>query len=368
MAILNKVGSVSSGIYTNPNTLSRNLAGAYNSLGTQINTIVDILSTQQRSPVLDVAEDNRWTYVVTPDSFGATLNPAVDGLDGTTIFSYAGSDYGVLDPIFLITNPDATEEKRPATLFESFIKLKQYTDTVIAQRSAAIISMVTGSEIDLSGADEGAVLQNLAGDVAASSWKFMSDAGDYILRAPGGNYFVSNATQIKLDAPEIKFVTNHLILTDVDTPPTGALGGVGRIYYSIADAALHLVDHHGVDIALGEAGGGGSGSGANVGTYTSADGPYTLANNHNIILVDFSASPDSPTFTLPDSSEAYVINGYEITIADITGGAATNNITILAAAGDVIIGASSGVAIDTNFGLLNLKYVGSGSWLMMFGR
>jgi hypothetical protein len=366
MAILNKVGSVSSGIYTNPNTLSRNLAGAYNSLGTQINTIVDILSLQQRSPVLDVAEDNRWTYAITPDFFGASLNPAIDGLDGTTIFTYAGSDYGLVDPIFLITNPDATEEKRPATLFESFIKLKQYTDTVIAQRSAAIISMVTGSEIDLSGADEGAVLQNLAGDVAASSWKFMSDAGDYILRAPGGNYFVSNATQIKLDAPEIKFVTNHLILTDVDTPPTGALGGVGRIYYSIADAALHLVDHYGVDIALGEAGAGGGW------THTesildNSDSPVTLtmSDNSYTYLVDMTAG--AVTINLPALSG--VTDGTQVVIADASGLAPTNNLTIDPNSGDYFIGMPAGEAliIDTSYGTVGLQKTSIG-WLILYTR
>ena len=367
MAILNKVGSVSSGVYTNPNTFSRNLAGAYNSLGTQINTIVEILSSQQRSPVVDVAEDNRWTYTITPENFGVGLNPATEGLDGTSIFTYAGSDYGVLDPIFLITNPDAIQEKRPATLFESFIKLKQYTDTVIAQRSAAIISMVTGSEIDLSGAEEGAVLQNLAGDVAASSWKFMSDEGDYILRAPGGNYFVSNATQIKLDAPEIKFVTNHLILSDVDTAPTGALAGVGRLYYSTFDAALHLVDHYGVDIALGEAGAGGSGWTHTESILDNGDSPVTLtmSDNSYTYLVDLTAGAVS--ITLPALSG--VTNGTQVIITDASGLASTNNLTIDPNGGDYFIGMPAGEAliIDTNYGTVGLQKTSIG-WLILYTR
>jgi hypothetical protein len=111
-----------------------------------------------------------------------------------------------------------------------------------------------------------------------------------------------------------------------------------------------------------------TGGGNRVSTVASSDGPYTLTNASNIILVDFSVSPDSPQITLPDSTETWLKVGYEITVADITGGAAANNITILAGASDGIVGASSGIAIDTDYGLLNLKYVGNQMWLMMYGR
>lgn len=366
MAVLNKVGSVTSGIYTNPNTFSRNLSGAYNSLGTQINTIVDILSAQQRSPVLDVAEDNRWTYSITPVAFGDSLNPATEGLDGTSIFTYAGSDYGIIDPIFLVTNPEATEQKRPATLFESFIKLKQYTDTVIAQRSAAIISMVTGSEIDLSGAEEGAVLQNLGGNVAASTWKFMSDEGDYILRAPGGNYFVSNANQIKLDAPEVKFVTNHLTLTDVDTVPTGASPGVGRLYYSTFDSALHLVDHYGNDNALGS-GGGGSGWTHTQTILDDTDSPYnaTITSNSNTYLIETAGG----AFTLNLPALSGVTNGSQVIISNYTGTAETNNITVVPNGTDSFLGveiaSGESLVLDTNWATVGLQKTSVG-WLILY--
>ena len=94
---------------------------------------------------------------------------------------------------------------------------------------------------------------------------------------------------------------------------------------------------------------------------------YAMDETANIVLAEYNGNQEFE-ITLPASSEAYIKVGYEITIADKNGEAATNNITILAAAGDSIIGASSGVAIDTDYGLLTVKYVGSGSWLMMFGR
>lgn len=528
MPVLTKVGSITGGLYTNPNTFTRNLSLAYDALGLQINTITEILGQTQRSPVSEIL-DNRWTYPVSPSNHGTTINPATSGLDGTAIFTYAGSDYGLIDPTFLIENPDNISLKRPATIYEAFLKLKLYTDKAIAERSAAIISMVTGSEINLTGAEEGALLQNLGGEVSASTWRFMTDGGDFILRAPGGNYFVSNANQIKLQAPEVKFITNFLTLTDVEDIPSGAQAGVGRIYYSEADSSLHLVDHTGIDTALGSVSIGfpiinadlhdggiqqaevlkfsstyqsvitntapainvnapriivqgqratGTGEGGDVYLWggdaetnggdidiSAGDADYTSGGNGGYVNIQggtgfdsggdvtirggtstdnaggnvaiYGGTGDIPgqvtiatesytwTFssdgntTIPnlkdikdvagntvisggnrvknynssagasvpvDESNIYAITtttaattvtlplgastaiGYEFIVFDKTGSAATKNITVTAQSGDSIISAPSGIAIDTNYGLLAFKYVGNNSWLILYGR
>lgn len=86
-------------------------------------------------------------------------------------------------------------------------------------------------------------------------------------------------------------------------------------------------------------------------------------DSSNIYLID---TPNvASTFILPDSKETPV--GYELTVTDKSGNAASKNITITAKIDDYIVSAPSGIAIDTNYGLVTFKNVGAG-WLILYGR
>lgn len=62
-------------------------------------------------------------------------------------------------------------------------------------------------------------------------------------------------------------------------------------------------------------------------------------------------------------------DGEEITIADHTGNAATTPIEIrVGNVSHAIVSAPDGVGIDTDYGLLCLKYIGSNSWIILYGR
>jgi hypothetical protein len=99
--------------------------------------------------------------------------------------------------------------------------------------------------------------------------------------------------------------------------------------------------------------------------YDSASGSV-IATTGNIYLVDSATGPIG--ITLPSSATALVRPGYNFTVVDKTGHAATNNIQVVSHASDSIISAPSGVAIDTDFGVLSLKYMGDKSWAIMYGR
>jgi hypothetical protein len=91
--------------------------------------------------------------------------------------------------------------------------------------------------------------------------------------------------------------------------------------------------------------------------------PAIVVDTSNIYLVD--TRNFASTIILPDSKE--IPTGYEFTVTDTYGSAASKNITITAVSGDLIISAPSGIAIDTNYGLITFKNVGSG-WLILYGR
>lgn len=91
--------------------------------------------------------------------------------------------------------------------------------------------------------------------------------------------------------------------------------------------------------------------------------PAIVVDTSNIYLVD--TRNVASTIILPDSKDIPI--GYEFTVTDTHGSAAGKNITITAIVGDLIISAPSGIAIDTNYGLLTFKNVGAG-WLILYGR
>jgi hypothetical protein len=139
MAQITPVGTVDVGIFINPNTFTRQIAKSYEIVGNRINLLSTIFTSGQRSPVR--TSDTRWTFAIPSNlSTNGSINDSANGLDGTTIYTYAGADYLLKSPLFLVTNNLATTEVRPATIYESFLKMMEYIDTQIATRYQAVLS------------------------------------------------------------------------------------------------------------------------------------------------------------------------------------------------------------------------------------
>jgi hypothetical protein len=387
---LQRATVVNAGMYTNPNTFTRSLASSYENMANQINVLSEIFTFGERSPVAD-GIDGRWEWstAINGASTNGTANPVSMGLDGTSIFTYAGSDYGSISYLFKVTN--SLDEDRPSTIYETFVNYKTYIDTAIAERTNALTTIVANTTTDLSGVEDGTLLVCESEQISISNWSIVDDnligAGvinivpdnalyandqyivieptgpNHIHIRPGGTIDASTAnlilggelTNVTVSDDEGQHVKIYSRNEDNDGSHVWAFSEDG---YMSVPANKDLLD------AVG--GSSLTGGGNRVATYNASGVNIQLTGAANVILIN--TDPNVSTVTLPDSSETYIKVGYEITIADTTGFASTNNITILAAAGDSIIGASSGVAIDTNYGLLNLKYVGGGLWLMMFGR
>lgn len=106
-------------------------------------------------------------------------------------------------------------------------------------------------------------------------------------------------------------------------------------------------------------------SGGNrVKSYISSSGPVVPIDENNIYAINTTAQ--ATTVKLPSSGSVPI--GYEFTVTDTIGNAANKNITITADSGDSIISAPSGIAIDTNFGLLAFKFIGGKDWIILYGR
>lgn len=91
--------------------------------------------------------------------------------------------------------------------------------------------------------------------------------------------------------------------------------------------------------------------------------PYVILTTDTFVYVNF-AGPVA--LTLPDAAAwlAAHANGLPLTIKDISGAAATNNITITRAGADTIDGATSYV-ITSDFGGVKLRPPAAGSWAIV---
>ena len=359
---INKVSVVNAGVYTNPNTFSRSLSKAYESLGTQVNLMADAFAAGQRATVIDTT-DTRWSWNVETGMFGTSINSSVTGLDGTSIYTYAGTDYLSIDPIFLSYNPDNITQVRPATIYESFEKTKAYIDTAITERTSAILDIANSLDIDLTGAADGTILISVSEAAAPSPWTVITDYGsnlDYCIVGPGGNKLFENTGYIGLEGAAIKFDTNYLDIAACDTVPTGALAGRGRVYYDSADNRLHLVDDAGVNNALAfeselyghiEA------------TADSTTWPLVMTTNSTTYLIDGS---EGYSLTLPAIADVQL--GWEITIADNSNEASAYPISISTVGGDTFVGyGESSLLIDNNSGLVRLQVTSQG-WLILYTK
>jgi hypothetical protein len=108
-------------------------------------------------------------------------------------------------------------------------------------------------------------------------------------------------------------------------------------------------------------------SGGNrVKTYSSSSGAVIPVDESNIYSIN--TTSQATTLKLPNTTNTPI--GYNLIVLDNIGNALSKNITVTAdtAAGDSIISAPSGIAIDTNYGLLAFKHVGNKSWVILYGR
>jgi hypothetical protein len=364
---INKATVVNAGIYVNPNSFTRNLAASYQILGTQINVLADVFTFGQRAPVLDI-EDGRWSWIV-PSGLAenGSINAYTKGLDATSIFSYAGTDYLGIDPLFLKTNPLSSNQKRPATIYETFINYKSYIDTSILQRTNALLAITANNGVDLSGVADGTILVSTGEEIDISNWRFIGDypvPGSAALRMPGGNNITSTATSVSVDAPLIKFDTNAIAIASNAIVPVGALANYGRVYYKESDSLLHLVDHAGVDSAIVV------GSGWTHREVAVGSGSHTITMSDNSTTYLVNTISGSCFLTLPLISG--LEDGWQITIADIYGLAGTNNISITPATGPSLnkfvgYGTGNSLVIDTSDGLVTLQVTGNG-WLILYSK
>lgn len=360
---INKVSIINAGIYTNPNTFSRSLTAAYETLGTEINQLADVFTFAERAPVNYNDLTMRWEWTTNTSLSGQTsITTIEDGLNGTSLYTYAAMDYFSIDPIFIVYNPDPSnsDESRPATIYESFIKLKTYTDTAIAQRTSALVNLVSTLDIDLSGVEDGTIINSIGEEIAASGWQFITSYGtntDYGLVAPGGNKLLANDGYLILEAPVVELETEYVRIGTATTAPSGADANAGRVYYSGYDKNLHLVNEDGDDYPLG------------VSYYEEdlVDETSSLTANAGTSLFTCATSDAGPWFlTLPALSG--VSTGRQVIIADRQSAASTNYIEVSPDGSDQFIGYASGpVTIDTNNGVLGLMSTTAG-WLVLYGR
>ena len=361
---VNKVSIVNAGIYTNPNTFSRSLTKAYEDLGTQVNQLADIFTFGERAVVNSLDLTSRWEWTTNNSLSGQTSITSIeDGLNGTSVYTYAAMDYFSIDPIFVVYNPDPgnSNESRPATIYESFLKLKTYTDTAIAQRTSALVNLVSTLDINLTGVEDGTIISSVGEEIAASGWQFITEYGtndDYGLVAPGGNKLLANDNYLILEAPVVVLETEYVRIGTATTAPTGADANAGRVYYSGYDKNLHLVNEDGDDYPLGV-----SYYEENIGSLE-----YSLTADAGTNLFKCDTASDGPwILTLPVLNG--VATGRQIIVADGSSAAGSlHYIEVYPAVGDSFIGYGSGpVTIDTNNGVLGLMSTVNG-WVVLYGR
>ena len=147
MAQIDQVGNIDTGIFINPNTFTRQLSRSYEIMGSRINLLSNIFTTGQRAPVKE--QDSRWSWQIGSGfPVNGPINDSANGLDGTTIYAYAGSDYLLknhTNSIFLRANPNNPTQYRPSTIYEALLGIIEYVNAQIANRYIAIVSSTTST-------------------------------------------------------------------------------------------------------------------------------------------------------------------------------------------------------------------------------
>jgi hypothetical protein len=399
---ITKAPTVTAGISINPNSLTRSISKTYDQFGETINTVADVFVFGDRCPV--AADDllSRWDWASGTITGNTAINDFSSGLDGTSLYIYGSPDYSMIDPTFLIYNivdglPVLTET-RPATIYESLLKLKGYVDQTVASNIAPIVSLTSDLEDFLSSnvdVANGTAVIIYDDELSLSTWKFTEYAvGDdiypcifnefdtgiiaaddlLIVRSsavqfdggPAGGSFSYDTDGFAVDTASAAIllssetdvvltpgVTFPISLVEPSNPPSGHV----KLYYSDEFSALRLRESDGTERSVG--GGGAHIEAAPTGTASS----LLITTSSTTYLVNAS---EPYTLTLP--ALAGLELGWEITIADRSNQAGTHNITINANGAETFIGYSTGpLIIDTNSGLVRLQVTSLG-WLVLYTK
>lgn len=116
---------------------SSGLSKVLNSHTTKINNVVETLWPHHedgRGLVLFNNEDARYTWTF-DFNVETGVNPSVQGLDGTSIYSFSSNklisgvpEYLTINPLFYVTNDTNPNISRPKTIYESLVALVEYID------------------------------------------------------------------------------------------------------------------------------------------------------------------------------------------------------------------------------------------------
>jgi hypothetical protein len=428
---ITRAPSLIAGVSTNPNTLTRSLIRSYDDLAQGINFLSEVFSYGDLRPVGPDDLATRWSWTVNGSITGlSTIKDSAMGLDGTSIYTYAASENPTvsflgIDPMFIIENVEEdgigfNGEKRPATIYESFLNMKTYVDTQVSVNLNPLLSLTSSLEAFLNaagaGADNGTIVTVENDEFSLSSWKLTGYGynsvtypallngdgtgilvGDdtfkvlssnfELLGGPSGGSFVydTDGFAVETASEDINFTADKIIFNSSYCMPVlsaypGSLPSANqvKIYYSGIDNALHVVTSEGDDDPIGS---GGSGYAERLIPITlSGGGPYTLVPDDidedsivdilgkNKLTVLLNAD-SNVIYTLPSTATSAI--AVEVIVADTSGTASSNNINIYPATGHQIIGVGSSlpVVINTDYGTVGFKWIDSqDSWLILYGR
>lgn len=431
---ITRAPSLVAGVSTNPNTLTRSLVQSYSELAQGINFLAEVFSYGDLRPVSETDLVSRWGWSTNTSIADLTgIKDSAMGLDGTSIYTYASDLNSTVsflnkDPLFIIEN--VTEdglafngEKRPATIYESFLNMKTYVDTQVSTNLNPLLSLTSSLEAFLSAAGAGAANGTIVtvenDEFSLSTWKLTgygynsvtypallnaNDTGILVgddtfkvlssnfelLGGPSGASFIYDTDGLVIDTVDepINFTADKIVFNSSYCMPVlsevpGSLPSANqvKIYYSGFDDTLHVVKSDGDDVPIGTGGSGGSGYAERIIELSlTGSGPYTLApddidedtivdilgKNKLTVLLD----ADGPViYTLPSTATSAI--SVEVIVADISGTASSNNINIYPATGHQIIGVGDSlpVVINTDYGTVGFKWIDSqDAWLILYGR
>lgn len=297
-----KAPSVTSGMSVSPNAITRNMAKAYTDIAEQLNVVSDIFSYAQRRAVDSSDLSVRWNWTANTNMGGlATINDIVNGLDGTSLYLYAGSDYKLLDPLFLINNVIdnvvSQIEVRPATVYEGMLKLKQYVQSEIANNISPIINLTSSLENFLSGGepiDNGTAVIIENDELSLSTWRFteynlggvgvspclfnehdtgiianddifaIKSSSVTILGGPVASTFTYSGSglYINTENEDIQLYSNENVLVSpgvtfpmLTEPPTNPPAESVKLYYNGPESSFYYLDPGGANIPVGNGAG-----------------------------------------------------------------------------------------------------------------
>lgn len=408
---ITRAPSLVAGVSTNPNTLTRSLVQSYSELAQGINFLAEVFSYGDLRPVSETDLASRWGWSTNTSIANLTgIKDSAMGLDGTSIYTYASDLNSTVsflnkDPLFIIENVTAdglafNGEKRPATIYESFLNMKTYVDTQVSTNLNPLLSLTSSLEAFLSAAGAGAangtavIVDN--DEFSLSSWRFTEygynsvnypallnayDTGILVeddtfkvlssnfelLGGPSGASFVYDTDGFVTDTADavvsLKSNTDIILNPGVtfpisevaaSNPPAGHV----KLYYSDEFSALRLRESNGTESPIG--GGGGGHIEAVAGSTTWS---LVMTTNSTTYLINGSVAY---SLTLPAISDVQL--GWEITIADSSDQAGTNPINVSTADGDAFVGyGATELTIDNNSGLVRLQVTSQG-WLILYTK